>query len=278
MSQPSKTRDETKDYYDQNAQEFFDATVNLTMEHLYQPFLEHIPKHGKILDAGCGSGRDSLYFKKHGYSVTAMDSSEQLVKLASELLGEDVLLMSFDELEFCDEFDGIWACASLLHVPKSSIDAVLHRLTGALKAGGVLYASFKYGDGETIERERLFNNYTEDTFTQLVEKHISLDILRVWKTEDVRKDRKGKYWLNTLVKKHSVREEQIERIDETESIKDLINTLEDPEQRKHALELLNKALEAYNEKTDIEESLTELERDIKRLKDEKERMLGADNN
>ena len=66
--------------------------------------------------------------------------------------------------------------------------------------------------------------------------------------------------------------------DETESIEDLINTLKDPEQRKHAMELLNKVLEAYNEKSDLEESIVELERVIRRLKDEKENMLGTDNN
>jgi len=189
------------DYYDRNAREFFDNTVHLTMEHLYQPFLELIPKHGRILDAGCGSGRDSLYFREQGYSVTAMDNSEELVKLASDLLGEDVLLLSFDEIEFSNEFDGIWACASLLHVPKSSINDALHRLTGALKDGGVLYASFKYGNGETIERKRLFNNYTEESFGLLLKEHPSLRILRVWKTEDVRQDRRGKYWLNTFVQK-----------------------------------------------------------------------------
>jgi SAM-dependent methyltransferase len=203
MNQPSKTRNTTMDYYDRNARGFFDTTVHLTMDHLYQPFLELIPNHGRILDAGCGSGRDSLYFKKQGYSVTAIDNSRELVKLASDLLGEDVLLMSFDEIEFCDKFDGIWACASLLHVQKSSIDEVLHGLTGALKVGGVLYASFKYGIDETIERERLFNNYTGESFSLLLNRHPSLRILRVWKTDDVRQDRKGKYWLNTLVKKQS---------------------------------------------------------------------------
>jgi hypothetical protein len=80
---------------------------------------------------------------------------------------------------------------------------VLHGLTGALKVGGVLYASFKYGIDETIERERLFNNYTGESFSLLLNRHPSLRILRVWKTDDVRQDRKGKYWLNTLVKKQS---------------------------------------------------------------------------
>lgn len=283
MKQPTKTSDTTRAYYERNAQEFFDSTVNLTMQHLYEPFLNLIPKHGRILDAGCGSGRDSLYFKKKGYSVTAMDSSEKLVKLASDLLGEDVLLLSFDKIEFCDEFDGIWACASLLHIPKSSIDEVFHRLIKALKVGGVLYASFKHGDGETIERERLFNNYTEESFNQLLNEHKDLCILSVWKTEDVRQDRKGRYWLNTLVKKETLREERYKeqdqnRADEIESIENLIDKIKNPVQKERAMELLSSVIELHFDNTELEESIAELERDIKRLKDEKEKMEGAENN
>ena len=105
----------------------------------------------------------------------------------------------------------------------------------------------------------------------------------MWKTEDVRQNRKGRYWLNTLVKKEKLREERygeqgMDCAYKTESIEDLINTLKDPQQRKHAMELLNNLLEAYNEKTDLEESIAELDRELKRLKDEKEKMLGADNN
>lgn len=283
MSRPSEIKDTIMEYYDKNAQEFFESTVNLTMQHLYGPFLEYVPKHGRILDAGCGSGRDSLYFKKQGCSITAMDSSKKLVKLASDLLGEDVLLMSFNEIEFCDEFDGIWACASLLHIPKSSMDEVLHRLIRALKVGGVLYASFKYGDGETIERERFFNNYTEESFGQLLNKHPSLHVLKVWKTEDVREDRRGKYWLNILVRKQSQREDKFEEqgnkmVVKTESIEDLINTIENPDQREFAMELLNAVLESYDENMNLRESIAELEDEIQRLKDRKEKMLGADNN
>ena len=191
----------TAEYYNKNAKEFFRETLNLEMERFYKPFLSLLPIGGKILDAGCGSGRDSLYFRNNGYTVTAFDNCKELVALASEVIGQQVLHLEFQELNFNDEFNGIWASASLLHIPKMQIDDILNKLSNALKAQGVLYASFKYGEGETIERERLFNNYNEDTFKLLVSRHPDFKIVDIWKTEDVRQDRKGKFWLNILLQK-----------------------------------------------------------------------------
>jgi SAM-dependent methyltransferase len=193
----------THQYYSDKAKQFFDETVDLDMEKLYRLFLDLIPANGKILDAGCGSGRDSLYFKTRGYSVTAFDYSEELVTLASEHIGGTVLHMSFDDLTFKAEFDGIWACASLLHVPKNKMQGVIDKLAEALKLGGILYASFKYGDKEEVRKERLFNDYTELTFQGLIKKIPSLKIIKHWKTADVRPNRKGEYWFNVLMRKGS---------------------------------------------------------------------------
>jgi 2-polyprenyl-3-methyl-5-hydroxy-6-metoxy-1,4-benzoquinol methylase len=201
MNRPSKTINTTREYYEQNAQEYFDSTFHLNMEHIYKPFLELVPKHGRVLDAGCGSGRDSLYFRQHGYSVIAIDNSSELVKLASFVLGENCFLMSFDQIEYKNEFDGIWACASLLHIPKSDMDTALPHLTEALKINGVLYASFKYGNEQTIRKGRLFNCYDEESFGLLLKNHPALRMLTSWKTEDVRNNRKGELWLNVLLKK-----------------------------------------------------------------------------
>jgi phospholipid N-methyltransferase len=135
--------------------------------------------------------------------VTAFDYSEKLVKLASDYIEDTVLHMSFDDLTFKAEFDGIWACASLLHVPKSKMKSVIDKLAEALKLGGILYVSFKYGDKEEVRKDRLFSDYTELTFQALVKKIPSLRILKHWKTADVRPNRKGEYWFNALMKKES---------------------------------------------------------------------------
>ena len=85
------------------------------MESIYAPFLRYLPEHGSILDLGCGSGRDTLAFLQKAYQVEAIDYSESLVKKAQELTGLPVRHQSFYELDEENKYDGVWACASLLH-------------------------------------------------------------------------------------------------------------------------------------------------------------------
>ena len=203
MTLPSKNKNQisTYEYYNQKAKEFFENTVTLQMENIYQPFLELIPNGGKILDAGCGSGRDTLYFIKKGYNVVAFDYSEPLVQLACEYTGKEILLMSFDDIDFNEDFDGIWACASLIHISKKRINDIMILLNRSLKQNGIIYASFKYGDGEGLRKGRFFNDYNEKTLNSLIKDLPSLKIIKDWKTEDIRKDRKSEYWLNLLIQK-----------------------------------------------------------------------------
>ncbi len=191
----------TIDYYDEYAQEFYDSTVGADMRQFYAPFLALIPAGGHILDAGCGSGRDSRYFLERGYRVTAFDAAAGLVALSSRLLNQQVLHLTFHELAFDGAFDGVWACASLLHVPRAMMDDVLGRLTRALKLGGAMFASFKYGDWEGERNGRFFNSYDEASFDALVAQHPALEVVMVWKTEDVRGERTGEFWLDVLLRK-----------------------------------------------------------------------------
>jgi SAM-dependent methyltransferase len=193
--------DPTHTYYSKHAQAFCEETATLDLTNAYRPFLELVPINGRILDAGCGSGRDSLYFKRRGYCVTAFDNAEKLVKMASALLGAPVLHRSFAEIDFDGEFDGVWACASLLHVPKADMPAALARLLQALKPSGVLYASFKWGHKEEIRKGRLFNDYTENSLRSLLDEMPGTQPVRFWKASDTRPERRGEYWLNALLKK-----------------------------------------------------------------------------
>lgn len=110
----------TIDYYNKNAEVFFQDTACADMSYLYKQFLPLIPVGGRILDLGCGSGRDSRYFLEQGFQVTAIDGSAELCRLASKYIGQEVLCMVFRDLAFENCFDGVWACASLLHVPRDS--------------------------------------------------------------------------------------------------------------------------------------------------------------
>jgi 2-polyprenyl-3-methyl-5-hydroxy-6-metoxy-1,4-benzoquinol methylase len=192
---------QTLSYYEANAERFFYNTRDVDMDSIYEPFLSLLPPGAHILDAGCGSGRDSRAFLERGHEVTALDASEAMVKLASQHIGRPVLHMSFDQVRFREHFDGIWACASLLHVPKLSLPKVLERLSKALKAGGVMYASFKYGEEEVVRNGRLFSDYSEDSFPRLLETRPEMKLFRLWRTTDLRPECSDTVWLNVLLRK-----------------------------------------------------------------------------
>ncbi|WP_205314713.1 class I SAM-dependent methyltransferase [Ruminiclostridium herbifermentans] len=189
------------DFYNKNSKEFFESTVSADMTETYIEFLKYIEPNGKLLDAGCGSGRDSLFFLGKGFSVVSIDASDEMVRLSSELTGQKTVKMKFQEMNFNDEFDGVWACASLLHVSKSEIKDVIKRIANSLKLNGIFYASFKYGEGEIVRDGRLFNSYNEESLKSLIEMQRDLKILKIWKTQDVRPDRENEYWVNVLCKK-----------------------------------------------------------------------------
>lgn len=192
---------QTVEYYNAKAREFYESTVNVDMSEHYRVFLDLLPPGGRILDAGCGSGRDSLYFINLGFQVTAIDASPVLAELSSKLIGQPVAVLRFQDLNFDAEFDGIWACASLLHVPRREMDDVLSRLTRALKPNGLLYASFKYGDGEGERNGRFFNDYNEQSFQNLLREHPNLQTVSSWVSNDARPERAGEKWLNVLVRR-----------------------------------------------------------------------------
>ena len=123
-------------YYDTHAQEFFDSTVHYDLSEIYALFLSHLPKGARILDAGCGSGRDSKYFLSQGYEVEAFDGSLELVKLARQFTGLLVHHKRFEDVVEREVFDGIWASASLLHIPQDALLSVLEKLKAALRPGG----------------------------------------------------------------------------------------------------------------------------------------------
>lgn len=193
----------TIEFYNKNAEEFYNATVSADLSETCNKFLKYVAPGGKILDAGCGSGRDSLYFIKHGYKVVSIDASEEMVRLSSKLTGQQTLLMKFEDIDFKDEFDGIWACASLLHVPKMEIKGVMTRLAQALKENGIFYGSFKYGEGEEFRGERLFNFYDENSLRALISEIKQLEVLEILVTEDVRPGKEGEMWVNCLCRKRN---------------------------------------------------------------------------
>ena len=192
----------TLDYYNENAEAFVQGTLNADMSEHYQRFLACLPPRSSILDLGCGSGRDTLYFLSQGYAVEATDGSEEVCKLAENNIGKPVRCLRFEDLDYQSVFDGVWACASLLHVTKADMPSIMQLVSRAIKANGVLYASFKYGVGESYSGDRFFNYYTEDDIAVLL-KDTGLQCKEYWVSEDVRQDRKDERWLNLIAVKES---------------------------------------------------------------------------
>ena len=192
----------TLDFYEKHSQEYFKSTAYLDMHELYDPFLRELPPGGHILDAGCGSGRDTKAFLERGYRVSAIDVSVKLAQLATAVTGQRCEVLPFQKMDFREQFDGIWACASLLHVSKSEMHDVMHLFIQALKPRGIFYLSLQEGEGEHIgEDGRLFNYYTGDSFREILATFPSLRELAFSKTEDIRSRHPRGPWLNFLLKK-----------------------------------------------------------------------------
>ena len=115
---------------DRHGAAFADRTRDLDIAVLYEPFLALVPKGGYILDAGCGSGRDSKAFLD--YRVLSIDASETMAEIAPAITGHNVQVLGFQEIDFVEEFEGVWACGSLLHVPRNEMRTVIEKLVAAL--------------------------------------------------------------------------------------------------------------------------------------------------
>ena len=192
----------TINYYDANAQSFYDRTIGTDMSHMYTKFLNLLPNKACILDAGCGSGRDSKFFLKLGHEITAFDASTEMVKFSTKEVGKQTLQLRFQDLNFKQEFGGVWANASLIHAPYEETKDVYTRIYNALKPGGIFYGSYKYGVEHMSVEGREFYNMTETTILPYLKG--LFEVIEICKTEDTRSQvapSPDKAWLNFIVRK-----------------------------------------------------------------------------
>lgn len=160
--------EQTLDFYARNAAEYARHVEGPTAR--LSGFLAALPARARILELGCGNGRDSLQMLAEGFDVDPTDGSPQLAAEAERRLGRTVRVLRFVDLDAEQAYDGIWACASLLHEPAASLPAVLARIHAALRPGGVFVASFKAGSGEGRDRlGRYFNYPSPEMLAQIYE-------------------------------------------------------------------------------------------------------------
>ena len=190
----------TLTYYNTNAHRFTSDTLDVEFSTIQDSFLAQLPAGALILDFGCGSGRDSRYFLQKGYRVEACDGSEEMVKAATRNAGIPVKKMLFSELNEENRYDGLFACASILHVPSKDLPDIFTRMKKAVKKGGILYVSFKYGTFEGIRNGRYFTDLTEESLQAILDRVGGLEIIRTGITGDARPGREDEKWLNVLLR------------------------------------------------------------------------------
>lgn len=191
----------TISYYEKNAKSFIEGTLNVDFTKVQDMFLELLPDNAYILDFGCGSGRDTKYFLDKGYSVDAIDGSSELCKAATEFTGIDVKQMYFHELNVEEKYDGIWACASVLHVRREELSKIIRKMCVATKYNGIIYLSFKYGEFDGERNGRHFTDMTEISMAKLLLNFPELKVEKQWITGDVRVGRGDEQWLNMILRK-----------------------------------------------------------------------------
>ncbi|MDE6414061.1 MAG: class I SAM-dependent methyltransferase [Anaeroplasmataceae bacterium] len=188
-----------KNFYSLHSNGYIEATKHCDMSVQYNLFEEQLEENAHcILDLGFGSGRDSLYFSRK-YEVYGVDITKEFCEHAKSLGLKNIYHMRAQDLNFVDQFDGIWACASLLHIPSCELLDVFKRCYRALKEKGVLYCSFKYGDFEGYCNDRYFTDMNMERFKSLIAP-TSFEIVKECITLDVRPERDEK-WLNIVLKK-----------------------------------------------------------------------------
>jgi len=191
---------ETVEWYENNFKSYIDKHAGDDLEDLIGDFLTHVPAGGKVLDVGCGGGRDSLVMINRGYDVTLLDASLNMCISAHELTGAPYLNMDMELIEDHEKYDGIWACASLQHVPYDRQTKIWKRLRDALKPDGVIYASYHYGTGFKVEHSKYYFTTTGDVISAIIKESGTWDNIEVWMTKELVKGRE-EHWVNVFALK-----------------------------------------------------------------------------
>ena len=201
--QSDQVQTTTLDYYEKNGDLFAQDVDHVNFSKMQLRFISKLPKQAKILDLGCGSGRDSLAFLNAGFDVEAIDGSKKMCEIAQSKTGLSVRNIRFGQLDDQNKYDGVWACASLLHLPKNELPKVFSKIIEALKEEGIFYSSFKYGSFEGYRNGRYFTDFTESSMNELLEQFPELKCIESWISSDVRPGRMEQKWLNIIVQKQT---------------------------------------------------------------------------
>ncbi len=191
----------TLKYYNSNAEQYIRETINRSMTDICEKFLGMLTSGSHILDLGCGSGRDSRVFLDRGFKVTAIDASPAIAEITSNFLAQEVMVMKAQDLSDDEKYDGVWACASLLHIPDSEMSATMEQISHALRPGGIAYISLKLETSSNIDRKgRFISSCSLQELTDICDKIKHIKITEHYTSVSFTDDAK-ECWLNVFISK-----------------------------------------------------------------------------
>lgn len=156
--------DETASFYGRSAATYASDTGVYPVSPNLQRFAARLAPGARILELGCGSGRESAWMLAQGLYVHPTDGVAEMATEASVRLGIPVSVLPFDQIEAVAVYDGVWANACLLHVPRVDLPGILQRIRRAMTPSGLFYASYKAGVGEGTDRFGRYFNYPDESF------------------------------------------------------------------------------------------------------------------
>ena len=187
-------------YYESNAEHYAAETFSADMSEQYQRFLTLLKDGVKLLDVGSGSGRDACYFQKQGYQVTALEPSKNLGREIRKVFSGELVCSDIQNYRPTERYDGIWACASLIHLQEEEVLQFFEKIDQYLNDNGIIYISGKNGlSTGKVEDGRFFLEFTEQMVEKILTVNKQLQLEQLWYTEDVR-GRLGFRWLNVVLR------------------------------------------------------------------------------
>ena len=190
----------TIDYYNRNADRYYWNTVGVDMSVFRKKFASYLPNEASVIDMGCGSGRDVMAFSDMGHDAAGLDAAKELLKLAEERLEIKTIAADMSEYKAASPYDGIWCCASLIHLSDEEKARFFNNLERNLKPGGVLFISVKEGIETGRDSDGVYTSnctweelksYLESAGCGMLEDRVTTDAM----------GRSGVKWLNVFAKK-----------------------------------------------------------------------------
>lgn len=188
------------EYYEINAKQYAKGTFSADMSEQYKRFLPLLREQARILDVGSGSGRDACYFQRKGYQVNALEPSKNLCREIRKVFSGEIVCSDIQSYQPDQRFDGIWACASLLHLQEKEVLSFFEKINLYLNDNGIVYLSGKNGipTGEAADG-RYFLEFTEALAEKILAANERIRLNELWYSEDV-SGRKGFRWMNVVLK------------------------------------------------------------------------------